>query len=237
MTILDRENRLIRAENAVIAFPHLFQPHAGAFADATPSYSVEVILDPANNPAHAQTAQDILTVTSDLVAAQNLPNANPSLMMPLHDGNIVNQQRAAKGKAPRDELTGKWMMRVADTRSAPVIYDQNRMPVGEAASANFFGGCICHVIFNLYWRKIPTNPGVSGGIKIVQLVDNVNVVRLGGGGSNIDEKQAQDYLLDVAGAPAPAGHDIAFGGPPALQQAPGNVGPAPTVGPAKQPWE
>lgn len=236
MTILDRENRLIRAENAVIAFPHLFQPYAGTFADSTPAYSVEVILDPANNPAHAQAAQDILTVTSDIVAGQNLPNANPSLMMPLRDGNVVNQQRAAKGKATRDELTDKWMMRVADTRNAPVIYDQNRMPVGETASANFFGGCICHVIFNLYWRKVPTNPGVSGGIKIVQLVDNVNVQRLGVA-AGIDEKQAQGFLLDVAGAPAPAGRDIAFGGPPALQQAPGNVGPVPTVGPAKQPWE
>ena len=205
--IIDPTNFTLRAENVVCCYPHLWTPEG--FGDGPKSYSTELIFDP-TNPSHAAQMQEIHQMTAALLRSMGKPDSMAQAVMPLQDGNVKNADRAKQAKEPRPELENKWFMRVADPSRRPVVFDQSMVPMDESMSANVFGGCVIHAVFQLYWRKIPTNPGVSAGLRAVQLVDNVNVQRLGGGAPSLETVQSW-----FGNAPKP------------VAATPANPGPAP----------
>ena len=213
--IVNESQKLIRIDNAIIAFPHLFEP----WGQENKTYSVEALMNP-KDPVHQQIYREFQQMTAKVLQENGKGDLNPDYLIPVKSGEQKNIELQQKGKAPRPELVGKWVLYAADGRNPPAVFDQHRQPVGPEQSANFFGGCVCNVIVNLYWRKVPTNPGVSAGLKVVQLVNNVGVERFAGGGGQI--ANPEQYLPEVGqGAPAP------------LTSAPGNVGPASTLPPTQ----
>lgn len=225
MTILNAEQNLIRVENTVISYPHLWQK----FGQQNPSYGVQCILDPGQKAEHNRAMQEIMQLTGKILQQHDIDPQFAQQMMPLKQGDQRNMEAQQQGRTPRPEIAGKWVINASDKNYAPAVYDQNQMLMTEAQSANIFGGCICNVVFNLYWYNAPQNRGVGAGLKLVQLISNVGVERFGEGGG-ITEEQARAYLVSVPGAPAstPAQPtEIPFGGPAPLTPAPTNAGPMP----------
>jgi hypothetical protein len=60
-----------------------------------------------------------------------------------------------------------------------------------------FGGCIVNAYVDLYYSAGGANPGVFVGLKGVQLVDNVNVEKLGGGAPS------PESMFEKVDGPAP----------------------------------
>jgi len=202
--ILDPSIFQLRAENVVCCWPHLWVP--SGYGDGPKSYSTELIYDP-SNPSHAAQMKEIHDMTGALLRSEGKPESMAQAVMPLKDGNLKNADRARQAKEPRPELENKWVMRVADSSIRPVVFDQSGVPMDESLSANVFSGCIIHCVFQLYWRTIPTNPGVSAGLRSIMLVDNVNVKRLGGGAPSVDTMRGwfSNAPKPVAAAPANPG--------------------------------
>lgn len=224
MAIINRENRLVRLENVYIAYPHLWEPH-GAYDDSKKSFSCEVLFD-IGNPQHQQQMNEIVQICRELLTSMNKSPDLATRFMPLKDGNLKNQERVAEGKESRPELENRWYMRTSDPNRPPIVYDQNTLPMGEDQSANLFGGCVVHVVCDFYWRKQQQNPGISAGLKIVQLVNNVGVERWGG--TSLSDEMARSYLQ---GAPAPTS-------PAPTNPGPQPMPPANPAGPAHpQPWD
>jgi hypothetical protein len=226
MTIFNREQRIIRAENVIIAYPHLWEPFGN---ESGKSYGIQFMLSP-QDPRHQAIAQEILSLTGELLQANKIDPQYAAQLGPLKSGDEKNQKLVMGGKQPRPELVGQWVVSANDKQFAPDVRDQAGNHMGADQSANIFGGCICNVVFNLYWFNAPQNRGVAAGLKLVQLINNVGVQRLGGGGG-MSEEEAQSYLVhgqvpvqQPAGSPVSAG-----GGPPPLTSVPTNPGPMSTI--------
>ena len=184
----------VRLDNVVVCFPHLFEPHGVPGSTNAPKYSVESILDPAN-PQHAAKLRELEAAFLQVLTEENKAQYAANLKRPWKDGNTENQRRGAQGKAPRDELTNRVFLRSSSLKPVPVV-DAQVTPMTDPMQ--LFGGCICTVHVDLYWSSNIQNPGVYCGLNGVQLVSNVNVKRLGGGGPSVEQ-----MFQPVAGAPAP----------------------------------
>ncbi len=193
----------IRLENVVGCFPHVFTPHKAPGSDKE-KFSVEAILNP-QNPAHVAKAQEIQAAFVAELQGAGKGDMVQYMKSPLKSGDEINREQRDKGKEPRLELAGMWVIRASDSQQPPVI-DVNHVPIGPERSAQIFGGCVFDLFVDLYWFNHPLNPGVYCGLKGVKLVNNVGVERLGGGAPSVEEM---------------------FGAPPALQQPGSSAGPAP----------
>ncbi len=184
----------VKIENVTICFPHLFEPHA-APGTTNAKYSAEFLLDPQRNAKDLQALHDaFVKAATEAGKGDKLEYLQP----PMKDGNAVNAERQRKGKAPRPELEGKVLIRGANGLSAPPVVDRNVQPIGEAQRSMIFGGCVVNAYVDLYWSGNATNPGVFCGLNGVQLIDNINVEKLGGGAPS-----AEQMFTPVAGAPEP----------------------------------
>ena len=200
----------VKLTNVTICYPHLLTPHKAPGSDKL-KYSTEIILDP-NKPTDAALLNELeATFRAELTGAGKA-QAIEVMERPFKTGESVNAERAKKGKGPRPEIIGKYVMRAASASQTPLV-DRSRHPILDATQ--IFGGCICHVAVDLYWFNAPTNPGVFCGLNGVQLISNVNVTPIGGGSAPSAEE-----LFDVIEAPQPA-----FQTQQPMQQQPASVPP------------
>ena len=184
----------VKLTNVTICYPHLLTPHKAPGSDKL-KYSVEVHLDP-NKPADVALLNELEAAFRAELTGAGKAQAIEFMERPFKTGEFVNAERAKKGKGPRPEIVGKYVMRASSASQVPLV-DRSRQPILDATQ--IFGGCICHVAVDLYWFSNATNPGVFCGLNGVQLISNVNVTPIGGGSAPSAEE-----LFDVIEAPAPA---------------------------------
>lgn len=185
----------VKLENVVVCYPQLKEPHSPPGVD-NPKFGCEIILDPSNpsDGAHLQSLEkafiEVLTGAGKGQFAAQMPR-------PFRAGNLVNQERGAKGKTPRPEIADKWLLRAGRSveMGPPPVVDQATRPYDGGA---IFGGCICNLWVDLYWSPNPTNPGCYCGLNGLQLVKDVGVERVGVQGPSVEE-----MFQPLPGAPAP----------------------------------
>ena len=194
----------VRIENVILAYPHLWEKHAPPGTEQF-AYRAEFILDPVKNRAACEAVEQAF---HEVATEAGKGDKLQFLKSPLQDGDALNEMAQRKGKNPREEIAGKKVIRAADRNYAPAVVNRNVQPLSEANADQIFGGCVVHGFVDLYWSKNPTNPGVYVGLRGVQLVDNVNVERLSGGGMSAEQ------MFEKIDGPEP-------------QQAGGGAGPAP----------
>ena len=184
----------LRLDNVIITYPHLFEKHA-APGSTTEKYSAEFILDPVKNKAAIDKVQaGVLEVAREAGKADKIKTFKFPV---LRSGDQENAERERMDRSPRPELTGKVFIRASDPNFAPAVVDRNRQPIGESQRSMIFGGCVVNAFIDLYYSAGGANPGVFVGLKGVQLVDNVNVEKLGGGAPSAEA------MFDVVDGPAP----------------------------------
>jgi hypothetical protein len=130
-------------------------------------YSIECILDPQRHEVLIQCAEEAFKKAA---VEAGKGDKIQFLENPVRYGDELNAQQQRKG---------------------------NKQLIGESQRSMIFGGCICNVFVDFYWSKNTLNPGVFVGLKGVQLVDNVNVEKLGGGAPSVDS------MFEVVDGPAP----------------------------------
>lgn len=194
-------------KNVTICFPHLYEKHAAPGTQNTPKYGAELIIDPASQATELQKLQNAFTqALTDAGKASRAQYIQP----PWKDGNTVNQERLAQGKDPRQELENKVMLR-ASSHSAPGVADRMGQPMNEEiGKPAIFGGCVVNAHVDLYWHETGARSGIFCGLNGIQLVDNVNVTRLGGGAPTVEE-----MFGPIEGAPEPLVPPTTGGTPPA----------------------
>lgn len=183
----------IRINNVIICYPHLFEKHAPP-GTAQERYGAEFLLDPVRNAADCKLIEEAFRRVAIAAGKQD---SLQFLKSPLQDGDQLNAAALAKGKGMRPELQGMKVVRGNDKTYRPAVVNQRLQPLGEAQRDQIFGGCIVNAFVDIYWSPNATNPGVYVGLRGVQLVDNVNVTALGGGGLS-----AEQMFDTIEGAPA-----------------------------------
>jgi hypothetical protein len=184
----------VRLDNVIITYPHLFEKHA-APGSTTEKYSAEFILDPTKNKAAIDKVQaGVLEVAREAGKADKIKTFKFPV---LRSGDAENAERERMDRSPRPELAGKVFIRASDPNFQPQIVDRNRQPIGESQRSMIFGGCVVNAFIDFYYSAGGANPGVFVGLKGVQLVDNVNVEKLGGGAPSAEA------MFDVVDGPAP----------------------------------
>jgi hypothetical protein len=185
----------LRIENVVICYPHLYEKHAPP-GTTNEKYGAEFLLHPERNAKDIAALQAAFErVVTDAGKASKLAFLKP----PLKDGDTLNAEAEAKGRKARPELAGMKVLRSSEATYQPAVVDRNNQPIPESQRSMVFGGCIVNAFIDLYWSGNLANPGCYSGLKGVQLIDNVNVEKLGGGAPSVDA------MFDkVEGAPEPA---------------------------------
>ena len=183
----------LRLDNVVIAYPHFFEKHTPPGSNQS-KYSVESILDPEKNAAAIAAAEEAFKKAA---VEAGKGDKIQFLTSPVRSGDEINADQQRKGKDPRAEIAGKRIIRAGDSNYAPQVVDRNKQPIGESQRSMIFGGCVCNVFVDFYWSSNSLNPGVFVGLKGVQLVDNVNVEKFGGGAPSADA------MFEVVDGPAP----------------------------------
>jgi hypothetical protein len=184
----------LKLNNVVLAFPHLFEKHAAPGSDKE-KYSAEFILDPLKNREDLQNlAAAVKTVAAE---AGKAGKENTFKFPAIRSGDKENEERERMDRSPRPELAGRFFVRASDPSYQPPVVDRNLQPIGEAQRSMIFGGCIVNAYVDLYYSAGGANPGVFVGLKGVQLVDNVNVEKLGGGAP------APESMFEKVDGPAP----------------------------------
>jgi hypothetical protein len=184
----------LKLNNVVLAFPHLFEKHAAPGSNKE-KYSAEFIFDPIKNRVDLENlAAAVLAVAAE---AGKAGKENTFKFPVLRSGDRENEERERMDRAPRQELAGKVFMRASDPNYQPPVVDRNLQPIGEAQRSMIFGGCIVNAYVDLYYSSGGANPGVFVGLKGVQLVDNVNVEKLGGGAPS------PESMFEKVDGPAP----------------------------------
>ena len=183
-----------KLNNVTICFPHLFQKHAAPGTDNA-KYGAEFLLDPAK---HADLLKELDATFRRVATEAGKADRLQYMKSPVKSGDEVNADRQAKGKEPRPELVGMYVLRASDPTSAPAVVNARMQPLSDAQQSQVFGGCVVNAFVDLYYSSNATNPGVYSGLKGVQLVDNVNVEPLGGGRPSVDQ-----MFGVIEGAPEP----------------------------------
>jgi len=184
----------VKLNNVVLCFPHLFEKHAAPGSDKE-KYSAEFILDP---KTHAADLAKVQAAVREVAAAAGKAGKENTFKFPvLRSGDKENEERERMDRAPRQELAGKVFVRASDPNYQPPVVDRNLQPISEAQRSMIFGGCIVNAYIDLYYSAGGANPGVFVGLKGVQLVDNVNVEKLGGGAPS------PESMFEKVDGPAP----------------------------------
>lgn len=170
----------ITLKNVTISFPHLFEKHV-APGSTNAKYSAEFIIADRATAAQAQDAFKRAAIEG------GQGDKIQYLDSPLKSGDALNQERQKKGKDPRPEIAGKYVLRASDGNYAPQVVDNQLNPIGPDRSSQIFGGCIVNAGVDFYWFPHKVNPGVYCGLRGIQLVSNVGVESLGGGRPDVSE--------------------------------------------------
>lgn len=182
----------VRINNVVICYPHLYERHAPP-GTTNAKYGAEFLLHPEKNQVElARIHQAFQQVVKEAGKGDKLQY----IKSPVKDGDTLNQEAAAKGRNTRPELAGMKVIRASDVNYQPAVVDRNLQPIPEAQSGMLFGGCVVNAFIDVYWSNNQANPGCYLGLRGVQLVDNVNVEKLGGGALD-----AEQMFSKVEGAP------------------------------------
>jgi hypothetical protein len=185
----------VKVENVVICYPHMWNKRA-AVVGGKEKYSAEFILDPSSN---AEALNHMLAAFNEALNVAGKGAMAEYIDKPFRSGEAVNRLRASKGKPPRPELEGKWMIRCSSDNLIPVLEPDGRTQILEDRKSMVFSGCIVNALLDFYWWEQSANPGVFVGCNGVQLVSNVNVERIATGGAPAIE----DLFAPIEGAPKP----------------------------------
>lgn len=200
----------VRITRAVICYPHLYEKHAPP-GTTNLKYSAEFLIDEKDLPMLREIDQAFRAAAIEAGKGDRLK----FLKSPLKKGSTVNEERQAKGKEPRPELEGRYLLRASDPNYAPVVVDRQMRPIGEDRAGQIFSGCIVNGSVDFYWSNNQTNPGVYCGLRGVQLVDNVNVEEVSGAGrsagSMFEAVDGVDGDEDPGGFGQPADADVGDG--------------------------
>jgi hypothetical protein len=194
----------IGLEKVVLAFGHLFEKHAPQ-GTTNYKYSAEFLIDGANTPLLQKIDHAYRTVAIQAGKGDRIQ----FLRSPLKKGSEINKERQAKGKDPRPELEGRYVLRASDPNYAPNVRDKRNVPIPESKANQVVSGSIVNASVELYWSNNATNPGIYCGLRGVQLLDNVNLVEITTGAGNRDEMfKPVDEDADSGGFGQPADDDI-----------------------------
>lgn len=167
----------IRIEKAILSYPHLFKKHAPP-GTQNARYSAELLID----GDRKDQLQEIHTAFQTAAIEAGKGERLKFLKSPLKRGSEVNAEAQAKGREPRPELEGRWLIRASDPNYSPVVVARDgRTPIGADRQDQVFSGCIVNAFVDFYWSNNQANPGVFVGLRGIQLVDNVNTVKVSGG--------------------------------------------------------
>ena len=162
-------------ERVTLSFPHLFEKQAPRGTDNL-AYSAEFLIDQSDKASLDTLERAFRSVLTEEGKLDRIA----VLKRPWRRGEDINAEAESKGKNPRPEVVGKVCVRAKDANYAPAVMDAMAQPIPESKKDMIFGGCIVNASFDLYWSRNAANPGVYAGLRGVQLVDNVNVTRVGG---------------------------------------------------------
>jgi len=209
----------VRIDLCNISYPHLFQARASR-PDRAPRFSASFIMPP------DFTQEEVALVTAAMTAAGTARYP---------DGAFPSDYKWPKwrnGSEYHEVFTNRWALEAGSPAdNKPEVVDQAGRPVTDPAV--IVPGSLVNVYLNFYAHQ---NGGVSAGLNAVQLVDNINITRLGA------RKGAKDVFGQVPGAPTPSapvpsqpGPSVPGAGPsyapPGAAVAPGAPPPAPSQGP------
>ncbi|MGD9168483.1 MAG: DUF2815 family protein [Candidatus Thiodiazotropha sp.] len=206
-----RENQVIIAD-AVIGYPHLFQPHKfkNDRADKEADYSCWLILPP-------NFAFDQLQVAMQDAVNYRWGNQPPADLVP------------PWRQVPDGPYAGYWYLSAKGFGNQPQVVDQNVQPLLQPDL--MLSGSRVNAMVSVFAYDQMGNRGTSCRLHMVQLVETAGAAHLPALQSNI---KAEDVFTPVAGAPAPTAAPVApQAGPAAIPPQPG-VQPqaAPVAAPA-----
>ena len=172
--------------NVILSYPHLITPWAGQ-QNQEPKYNCAIIF-PQNFGQWGELQQCVENAKMNKWGA----NAPQNLKLPWL--NRYLQPNVLK----EGPYAGCYVINANGDRK-PQLVDANVQEVKDmVAKSVFFAGAIVNVYVNFYGYSTSGNNGVGTGLRMVQLVDNVNVTRLDG-----DTKEASEVFKTIPGAPAP----------------------------------
>jgi hypothetical protein len=193
-------------EKVVVAHPHLYEKHAPP-GTTNAKYSAEFLIDGTNIPLLQKIDHAYRTVAIQAGKGDRIQ----FLKSPLKKGSEMNKERQAKGKDPRPELEGRYVLRASDPNYAPNVRDKRNVPIPESKAGQVVSGSTVNANVELYWSNNATNPGVYCGLRGVQLLDNVNLVEITTGAGNRDEMfKPIDDGEDSGGFGQPADSPMGF---------------------------
>lgn len=148
----------------------------------TGKYSLEVVLDPDNNTAHAEYLDALVELSAELIG--NLPKGKQKK---------ANLPYAYEEDKDTGERTGYVILR-PNTTTKPAVVDAKKNPVSKPV----FGGSIVKVIVkpSLY------DTGSNCGVKLY--LNAVQVLQLASGGGDASMFDEEDGYVDDGVATAPA---------------------------------
>jgi hypothetical protein len=198
-------SRDIVLQGVILSYPHLFTPRI-VQQGQDPKFSANFIL-----PANFDWSQ-VQAAVQEAINEKWGANVPPNLKMPWDTVPALD-----KNNQPAPHAGEYFLKSNCQADSRPQVVDQNVNPIID--QSQIFAGCIVNAYVQAYGYDKQVNKGVSLGLNAIQLVDNVNVTRMGGGG-----RDATEVFQAVPGSPAPTAPAAAPGVPGG---APAPVAPAP----------
>jgi hypothetical protein len=202
-------SRDIVLQGVILSYPHLFTPRI-VQQGQDPKFSANFIL-----PANFDWSQ-VQAAVQEAINEKWGANVPPNLKMPWDTVPALD-----KNNQPAPHAGEYFLKSNCQADSRPQVVDQNVNPIID--QSQIFAGCIVNAYVQAYGYDKQVNKGVSLGLNAIQLVDNVNVTRMGGGG-----RDATEVFQAVPGSPAPTAAPVAPGAAPA-------PAPSPAAPPAAAP--
>lgn len=163
-------SKIFVLENVVISFVKVHEAQPKMSGEGR-EYSVQVILP----KDHAQTEEFKALIMG--IAAE----AFPGVTLPVNKRLIRDSDAEGKG-AQYEYLQNTYFFNLRRNENQGKV--PCAMPDGQLFDPNpqvLFSGCVCNVHIGIYDYDFNGSKGITGSLNGIQLVDNVNVERLGGG--------------------------------------------------------
>lgn len=210
-----RTNQVVIA-NAIVGYPHLFQPYQFRGDNKDPDYSCWLIL-PAN-----------FDFTLFMAGIEDAENYKWGSQRPQ---GLVQPFK----QVPDGPYAGYWYVSTKGFGNQPQVVDQNVQPLLQPDL--IVSGSRVNAMVSVFAYDSMGNKGTSCRLHMVQLLETAGTPQLPALASDV---KAEDVFQPVAGAPVPTAATPAPAGPavpqaaPAPQAAP-QAAPAPAPGPAPAP--
>ncbi|MGI9570433.1 MAG: ssDNA-binding protein [Desulfobulbia bacterium] len=164
-----RASKEITLNNVMLSYCNLVEPVKNIQGDGM-EYSTQVVI----SKDHPQLKELIGTITE--IAGKAFPDK------PMGQLKIILRDNDTEGYADKyDYLKNTMFMNVrrqVKQGQVPVVNRQNKQVLPLTNDA-LFSGCIVNILLSVYSYDMPTAKGVTASVNLVQIVDNVNVERLG----------------------------------------------------------